>query len=90
MLSNMKSLKLIQFNGGLGKKQSSRNSSRRQTSQNFFKRSRATYIQPAPKVYDSNLRQYTNYDEALKSKLTTAQNLNASHAYQTVPPPCVC
>ena len=44
-------------------------------------RTRASYIKPGSKVYDTKIRSFTNYNEGMKSKFATSNNIYAEHAF---------
>ena len=77
MVTNQRSMQLLQST-------SNKFAKFRNKTQSYFYRSKANYIRPAPKVYDRSLKQYTNYSEALKTKVTTVQNISSSHCFQKV------
>lgn len=52
------------------------------TDTNFHSKSN-TLMEPKP-VYDDRLKDFTNYDEKYKSRLSAAMNLTSSSGFQTV------
>ena len=52
------------------------------TGANFF--SKATNLLEPQDVYDEKIREFTNYDEKYKSKLSAAENLTTGSVFQNV------
>ena len=78
MLSNKRSIKLLAGN------ELARNTAAflLNTDTDFFSRAN-TLLEPKP-VYDDRLKDFTNYDEKYKSRLSAAMNITTSSGFHNV------